>query len=135
MKDERLDEIIGSLPRVRVSDDFTARVLARIDEHPARRHGFPWMAAAAIALCVLIAGIASQHFVEKKQREEQLQAARVEQAEIERELREVKRLSARTSPVVYLGSTMDADYLVDLRQLHATDPPVEPVSLAPPNMY
>lgn len=135
MKDERLDELIGSLPRAQVSDDFTARVLARIGEQSESRYGFPWMAAAAVIIVVLIAGLAGQHFVEKKQREEQLQAARVEQAEIERELREVKRLSAQTSPVVYLGSTVDADYLVDLRQLHATEPPVEPVSLAPPNMY
>jgi len=125
MKDERLDELLKSLPREGASDDFTARVLERIEQpRPRFAQQNRWLAAAAVIFIVVLGGITAGRMIEQKREEERLAAVRAAQAEIARELREVKRLSEQVDPVVYLGSGENVDYLVDFRHLKTSSQPV-----------
>lgn len=135
MKDDELHDLLEALPRAATSEDFTARVLARLDEPARAVPRARWLTAAAVTVLVILGGFTGQYLIAKKQQEERLAAARLERAAIERELREIKRLSDEVSPVVYLGSSGEADYLVDFRVFESSSPTIGQASWAPPNTY
>ncbi|RMH22539.1 MAG: hypothetical protein D6696_03065 [Acidobacteria bacterium] len=117
--DRWLDRILRDLPRQRASSDFTARVMRRL-ETPASgppRRSWRWLAAAAGLVLVLAAswGVAQQRA--SRQARAELEALRAEHRALRAELEELRQLEAAARGVVYLGSTDDADWVLDLRRL------------------
>ncbi|HVR44720.1 MAG TPA: hypothetical protein VMS56_14900 [Thermoanaerobaculia bacterium] len=105
------------MPRETASEAFTAKVLARVTGHdrPARIPSFRLaQAIAGAALILAVSGGIARWWLTDRAEELRLAALRTEQATIERELDEIRRLT-ELEPVVYVGSTSDYDYYIDLR--------------------
>ncbi|HEU5162973.1 MAG TPA: hypothetical protein VFV54_07505 [Thermoanaerobaculia bacterium] len=129
MKPETLDQLFRSLPREKASEFFTERVMARVREKraaaPARR-----TYAVAFASLLVVIGLASAAGWRRweTQEEARLAAARAEQVRLERELDQIKEMTAGLQPVVYVGSTQDYDVYIDLRALEPEPATVVPAS-------
>ncbi len=132
MEDRRLETTLRELPRARAGDDFTARVLARLDA-PARRRPMPLarlamagLAAAAALALALSAGPLRPGDGGGRERRLRADEARRLLEELRREHRalasELETLAAE-EPVLYLGGDEEVDLVVDLSRV-----PVIPVS-------
>ncbi len=127
MENQRLGRTLRELPRERAKDDFTARVLARLDA-PRRRRRLPLAtlgAAAAAALgLALIAGP-----LRTAEREESRRQAAAEARRLLEELRrdhqalatELEAL-AEEPPLIYLGGDDEVDLVLDLSRVPAAPP-------------
>ena len=129
MNPETLDQLFRSLPREKASEFFTERVMARVREKgaaaPARR---PYaMAFASLFLLLGLAGAAGWRQWETREAA-RLAAARAEQLRLERELDQIKEMTAGLQPVVYVGSTQDYDVYIDVRALEPEPATVVPAS-------
>lgn len=130
MHPEPLDPLFRSLPRETASDYFTQRVMARIREGraPAPLRRIAALATAAtLMLAVGLAGVAGWQRAERVEAA-RLTAARAEQLGIEKELEQIKELTAGLQPVVYVGSTPEYDVYIDLRALQQAPPVATPAS-------
>jgi hypothetical protein len=135
MDDRRLETPLRELPRARAGADFTARVLARLDEPPRRRppHPIPLgrlamagLAATAALVVALAAGPLRPGAGEGAQRRLRAAEARRLLEELRREHRalasELDAL-AEEEPVLYVGGDEEVDLVLDLSRV-----PVLPVS-------
>jgi hypothetical protein len=124
MNDERLHELLKTLPREQASPSFTARVLARCraESAPVRRAPLwrpAWSAAVAVALGL---GLLVSWQVYEARQAEALRAARLaslleEQRRLEQELGELRRYAREPTAQVYLGGDERTDLVLDLGEL------------------
>lgn len=119
MDENRISQVLGSLPREQASAHFTAGVLRRLRE-PRRRQVRPhWLLAVATILILVLAFATREgwHRYEHRQATARLAALRAEHQALEAELESLRALVAQAHPVVYLGGTRDVDLVFDLSQL------------------
>ena len=118
MEDHRLGDLLRGLPREQARPDFTARVLARLDEAPARASGPRVrlvLAAAAITVAAVSAGVlvdrqtAAPNTISATRAQQTLRDLRAEHERLQRELREISE-----PPVIYVGGNEDVDLVLDL---------------------
>ncbi|MGH9456493.1 MAG: hypothetical protein ACRD2J_02520 [Thermoanaerobaculia bacterium] len=90
----------------------------------------------AVAIVASVAGVVALDARRERVAEARLAAIRAEQQRLERELELLEDVATPANRVVYVGSTSDADYFVDLRALEersafAAEPAVERASFQP----
>lgn len=112
--EQDIEKALRSLQRNAASPDFTASVISRL-EPPARRQPVRIWAAAAIA-ALLITAAAGGQFVQQRREEARLEALRAEQKRLASELEELKKITSAYEPFLYVGTTEEADFYVDLRE-------------------
>lgn len=121
MDEERISQLLRSLPREEASPYFTAGVLRRLREGESPRRRIPRRVLAAVA-AVLVLALAfgareGWHRYQLRQSRARLAALRAEHEALNTELRALRELAAEARPVVYLGSRGDVDLVVDLARL------------------
>lgn len=127
MSDERLTQLLGALQRERAGDDFTRRVLARLDEaeraaarvadHPADRAWLGRLALPVAAAVVLMVALLARPEPSaapggKSEARRLLAEIRREHGRLASELAALRQ--DRGSPVLYLGGDDDVDLVLDL---------------------
>lgn len=112
--EQDVEKALRSLHRNAASRDFTASVISRL-EGPARRQPLRTWAAAVIA-ALLITAAAGGQFLQQRREEARLEALRAEQKQLASELDELKKITSEYEPVLYVGTTDEADFYVDLRE-------------------
>lgn len=133
MNREELRQALSELNRESAREDFTARVLERIDAPRTTAAGdaprWAWVAAAAVVV-VMIAGIGGTRWHAAQRAE----AARVElarfQAEHDRlaaELAALRHATSRRSPVLLVGGDEQGEIVIDLERLTLPPGGVPPV--------
>lgn len=123
---DRLDELIRTSPRSGASPAFTPRVMARIRQTSRESRGMPWKPALAAATLVVVSMLSGVAF-ERHREAERIEALRIEAMQIEAEIEALKQMTAQSSEV-YLGGNGNKEYVLDLRDLTAPSPEVQPVS-------
>ncbi|HEX5761336.1 MAG TPA: hypothetical protein VF121_19290 [Thermoanaerobaculia bacterium] len=126
MEDDRLERILATLPRERAGADFTARLLARLDDPP--RHPFR-LAAVGLAAAAAALAVAAAAGPLRPGRNDPAAESRIEAAEARRLLEELRRehraleseieALAAAPPVLYLGGDDEVDLVVDLSRVPA----------------
>jgi len=122
MEDHRLGDLLRELPREQARPDFTARVLARLDDAPApapRPRARLVLAAAAIMAAAVSAGVLVDRQTAARNADAQAQTLRdlrAEHARLQRELRELSEPS-----VVYIGGNEDVDLVLDLGKVREAE--------------
>jgi hypothetical protein len=123
MEGERISRLLRELPRHGAPAYFTAGVLRRLSDEP-RRRTFRRLAAAAAAVAVAVGVFGAHELARERGRERErrealhrLEALEARKAELENEIRSLRRLARDAQPVVYLGSTPSVDVVVDLGRL------------------
>jgi hypothetical protein len=116
MSEEHIRNLLSSLPREEASDDFTDRVLNRLDD--ARRPIFfeHRLALAASVLLIVSAGYGLRQWqasVEERETDARIQSIKIEVQQLQNDLRLLRDLA----PVLYLGGTENVDFVLDMRQL------------------
>lgn len=118
MESDRLSELLRSLPRAKASETFTTRVIGVARSRSRTRpRAFLLRAVTAMLAIAVIGGVAGAQLVRHRAEEARLAAARTEQQRLERELESLKDLTTSSEPVLYVGSSADTDYFIDLRAL------------------
>lgn len=119
--DRQLSQLLATLPRETTSEDFTARVLQRIETSPAKatilRWPGPiplWAAAALFFIALTFGGREAWHRHQRQETIARYEALRAEHTALESELRRLRRLAVKTRPVLYLGGDESVEYVVDL---------------------
>jgi hypothetical protein len=142
LSDEDIKRLLRDLPNVPVSNDFTEKVLRRLDEPPkARGLRSPRLALAGLAAIVVI-GVAASGIslkalrarYERSRAAERVEALREEYRTLQTELDKLRRLTDELEPVIDLGGTEDVDFVFDMRQLARDEgkgAKAEPVSHSP----
>jgi hypothetical protein len=124
MQDHSVGPLLRELPRERAREEFTARVLARLDAPAPKPWRQPRLVFATAALAALAGMIASAGILQLHAgRQEALRAA--EARKMLRELRseheslkqELQSLSQ--PPVVYVGGDEEVDLVVDLSRVQS----------------
>jgi hypothetical protein len=134
--DAKLDSLLRALPRERASAHLAPRVLARVRRPRATRYGGRYQAlavATAIGLVVVAMlalapqvldrstspghGIARDGVASKRPSERSIQTLETEYRQLRDELTALQRLHAAARPMVYLGGTERADFVLDLERL------------------
>jgi hypothetical protein len=125
VEDGKLTELLATLPRERASEDFTARVLQRIEATPPQVSGQRWPMwtplLAAAALLFIALGFGGRELWHRHQVQESVaryKSLSAEHAALEMELRRLRRLAVVTRPVIYLGGDETVEYVVDLSRSH-----------------
>lgn len=121
MEDHDLGQLLGELPRERARTGFTARVMARLDDHAPK----PWprmvFATAALAAVLASAGILQVHSgrqeaLRNAEARRMLQELRNEHDSLKQELQ-----SLSEPPVVYVGGDEEVDLVVDLSRIQTAN--------------
>lgn len=130
MKDEEVAELLRGLPAARPSPSFTRAVLERLERRPPS----PWwqvpafVTVAAAALLLVLAGLlvlraperdAARSAGELTTSRERVDRLRAEYEQLERQLEELRLLSAESQPVIGVAGDDGVEYLFDLRELAA----------------
>ena len=115
MNEEHLRNLLSSLPREEASDDFTDRVLNRLDSVK-RPIYFERRLALAASLLFIVAGWYGlrqwQSSVEKQQTDARIRSIKSEVHQLQNDIRLLRDLA----PVLYLGGTENVDFVLDMRQ-------------------
>ncbi len=125
MNDEQITETLESLPRQHADANFTASVMARLDEPPKpffalpRTILAPTLAFLFLALCLSALGLGWQQW--QHRRDSRIANARfelllAEKQALEAELESLRRLASEAS-LVYLGGDEKMDLVLDLARL------------------
>jgi len=132
MRDEEVRGLLRRLPRAHASPAFTESVLARLDRGAPPRSRFrqPALVASATAgtllvlvgVLVLVAPDRAGGRPEVAASPERIQRLQSEYRTLERQLEELRLLSAESQPFVGVRGDDGVDYLVDLRDLLASGP-------------
>ncbi|MEM8962811.1 MAG: hypothetical protein AAGD38_15105 [Acidobacteriota bacterium] len=120
-QDDRVGELLRSLPAVEASPGFTRRVLARLDQpatasRPTHGGMWRWATAALLVLLVAMGGWQLHGIHEQQQRQAELDELRQEYLALRAEVDELQRLRDEL-PVFYLGGTDDVDLVLDVANL------------------
>jgi len=118
MHDEQIHEALKSLPRQQADANFTARVMARLDEPS--RPSLPWTilapAAALLLLALSLGWQEWQHRRDSRIAHARFESLLAEKQALEAELESLKRLASEAS-LVYLGGDEKMDLVLDLARL------------------
>lgn len=128
MNHEELSKLLRSLPRQSASAGFTTRVVAKARDRRIRRP--QWKFVTATMLVVVVLSIAGVRISERNERA-RLKELRQEQAEIRKELNQLKEISRDAEPVVYIGTSGSYDVVMDVSRngkVSSTNVPVVFVS-------
>lgn len=118
MNDDRLHDVLATLPRDAASDGFTAATMQRLRDRRARRRRMPLVAAASVVFA-LTAGALTVRQVSEIREERRLAALRAEQRAIAAELEELKALTDDQQAIVYVGGDENVDVVLDLSKPEA----------------
>jgi hypothetical protein len=122
-KDDRVTELLKSIPRREASPAFTEEVLKRLDNP--QRSGLGgrrliWVTgtAAAVLLVALTLGLWRwQQHSERRHEAERVETLRTEYRELKAEVERLQSLARDLDPVLELGGTDRVDFVFDLREL------------------
>jgi len=128
-----LDEALAGLEPRGASPDFTRRVIEALDEKESAPRSvlgvwaFAAVAVAAIAVGIFVGSRPEPPLAElAAERESMLR----EHTELVRELESLRSMAREASPIIYLGSERDTDFVLDLSPLlEETAPTARPASL------
>lgn len=129
MNHEELSELLRSLPRQPASTGFTTRVVAKARDRRIRRPQWKFVTATMVVVVVVLS-IAGVRISERNERA-RLNELRQEQAEIRKELNQLKEISRDAEPVVYIGTSGSYDVVMDVSRngkVSSTNVPVVFVS-------
>jgi hypothetical protein len=127
MSEERLGNLLRSLPREKASAEFTDRVMSRLEE--GRRPVFfqPRFALASIVL-VVAAWVGADRWMARQEEEQTNQRIHTLKTEIEKIQNDI-RLLRDLAPVLYLGGNEDVDFVLDLgKAAREKDDGLKPIS-------
>jgi sensor domain CHASE-containing protein len=116
MNEEHIRNLLSSLPREEASDDFTDRVLNRLDSVKRPIYLEPRLALAVSVLLLVAAwyGLRQwQSSVDEQQTNAQIRSIKTEVQQLQNDIRLLRDLA----PVLYLGGTENVDFVLDVRQL------------------
>ena len=135
--DQRLGDVLRSLPQHEPGPRFNAEVYARIETRRGPLPTFfnalgspfgsastwirPVLTAAALLLITLVGGRELWHRHQHEQALERIATLKAEQRALEEELADLRRLTAAARPVLHLGSEENVDLVFDLPQLQQGD--------------
>jgi hypothetical protein len=110
---EELSELLRSLPRQSASVGFTTRVMARARDRRIRAPQWRFAMATMFVVAIAIISVAGVKITERNERL-RLDQLRQEQADLRRELEQLKEISREAEPVVYIGTSGSYDVVVDV---------------------
>jgi|GEM_PF-2871542 len=111
MQQDDLTDLLRNLARVGASPGFEEAVASRLRQRRARRMQLRIAMGVLLMLAVSAGGFSVHH-----RRVTRVQAARREQVALAHELAELKAQSAKFAPILLVGRTAGADYVIDLRK-------------------
>lgn len=123
---DRLDRLLRDLPPERASDGFTGRLMTRIAQGPQRgrereSHRLVWAAlaagAGALALFAVLGQGPERAPVSQRDLRSEIAEMRRQHELLTEELTDLRTRTESASPVLYLGSIDQVDYVVDLSPL------------------
>jgi hypothetical protein len=115
VSEERLRNLLGSLPRERASDGFTERVMQRLDEAGKPLFLRPRLVWATVTLLVA-AGLGVHQWqatVERQRRDARIRSIKTQIEDVQKDIRLLRDLA----PVLYLGGNENVDFVLDLKRL------------------
>lgn len=116
MNEEHLRNLLSSLPREEASEDFTERVMSRLDEANRPAYLQPRFALVASLTLIVAAWFGFnqwQSSIEEEQTNTRIRTIKTEVQQLQNDIRLLRDLA----PVLYLGGDEDVDFVLDLRQL------------------
>ena len=116
MNEEHIRNLLSSLPREEASEDFTERVMSRLDEAKRPAYQQPRLALAASLVLIAAAwfGFSQwQSSIEEQQTDARIRTIKSDVQQLQNELRLLRDLA----PVLYLGGNENVDFVLDVRQL------------------
>jgi hypothetical protein len=108
-----MDDLLRTLPKERAGEEFTSRVVRRLDETPGKKPTRLVFAAAVVVVLVAVAGIFFYQQAEKAKLREEIATLRAEYQALSLELQR----ETGVHPVVYLGGDGRTDYVLDMSKL------------------
>ncbi len=131
--EDRLSELLKSLPRERAADGFTGELLTRMADSSVRPRINCSFAFAVVGVCVTIAFglVAGWRLIQDSKKERLVRecvSIRIEYSEIHQEYGELRQ-EIRARQVFYLGGSDQAEYVFDLANFKDN----APLALTPPN--
>ncbi len=122
MKEEDLTALLQNLPRHQASEGFTSCLLNKL---PTRRPSTvlgrrPVFVLVACILLLVTISLGTERWLKKQRRmqaKQRIEALRNEYQELEKELEELRRLAARTHPVLTLENKENLRFVIDLPKL------------------
>ncbi|MBW1810457.1 MAG: hypothetical protein JRJ87_19830 [Deltaproteobacteria bacterium] len=121
MKDEKLDQILGELPKERALEKFTEQVLTRLTDQK-RSEQYPRKIVLGLALAGAILALFTAVFVwwwQASKKDEilgQIMALQAETQELRAALADIQLRTFQTQPVLYLGGNEQIDYVLDMKK-------------------
>lgn len=112
MKDERMGDLLRTLPKERAGEEFTSRVMGRLDQPPARKPARLVFAAAVFVMLLAVAGVFLYQQAEKARLREEIAILRAEYQALSLQLQQEDGVR----PVVYLGGDDRTDYVLDMNR-------------------
>ena len=116
MNEEHIRNLLSSLPREEASEDFTERVMSRLDEakRPVyQQHRLALAASLALIVAAWFGLSRWQSSVEEQQTNARIRTIKTEVQQLQNDIRLLRDLA----PVLYLGGNENVDFVLDLRQL------------------
>jgi hypothetical protein len=112
MSEEKLGNLLRSLPREEASEGFTDRVMSRLEEG---RRPFlqPRFALAASVILIAAVWIGTDRWMAMQREEQTNQRIRTLKTEIQKIQSDI-RLLRDLAPVLYLGGNEEVDFVLDL---------------------
>jgi len=128
MSEENLGNLLRSLPRERASEEFTDRVMSRLEEGRRPFVFQPRFALAASIALVVAAWVGVDRWQAMQQEEQTNQRIHTLKAEIEKIQGDI-RLLRDLAPVLYLGGNEEVDFVLDLgKAVRETGDGTKPIS-------
>lgn len=121
-RDEKLDRLFKSLPRELAGDDFTGRVIQRLEKRrPPVFSIYKLALVSATAAVVAAATVFSVSYFEQRAERDQLRreldVVKTRYTEIAGQLDTLQN-QPPADPLIYVGSDDQADYVLDISKLH-----------------
>jgi cell division protein FtsB len=120
--DEKLGQLLKSLPRERAQEDFTGRVMERLEmRRPPVFSPFKIALVSAAAVVVAATMLSTVSHIQQKAEQnhlkQELKSVKAQYRKIARQIEELKNQPPR-DPVIYVGGDDRADYVLDVSKLH-----------------
>jgi hypothetical protein len=113
MSEEKLGNLLRSLPREKASVEFTDRVMSRVEEGRRPIVFQPRFALAVSIVLIVAAWVGADRWLAMQQEEQTNERIHTLKSEIEKIQGDI-RLLRDLAPVLYLGGNEDVDFVLDL---------------------